>query len=182
MYGKKLIARHIAKASRKLGFQLEYHRKREILEQVKRLNELLDDAGRLRRPLSSTEEQWIYNEQALCKFDFRYFIENYWYVKHFSDNRIVLFMPNVAQNICIDIWAMLEEMGRAISIQQLKARQLGVSTLTEAAIAHRTQFYTHVNAVTASSDPGKSAKMAEMMERGWQNEPWWLLPRQTKYK
>jgi hypothetical protein len=182
MYSRVVTTQKVIKAGKRAGFTLEYHDLPHIKQQTKRLNDLLGDDGRLIRPLSSEEQQWILNESLLCRFDFRYWSSRYAWITHFAENKIVRFTPNIAQNICLDIWAMLEEKGHEISIQQLKARQLGVSTITELAVAHRVQFYRHVNAVVGSSDPQKSFKMSQMMERCWENQPWWLMPRQTKYE
>ncbi len=46
-------------------------------------------------------------------------------------------------------------------------------------IAHRAQFYSHVEAVVASSRPEKSEEMSNKMTLCWENMPWWLMPRQT---
>lgn len=54
------------------------------------------------------------------------------------------------------------------------------STIVEGAVAHRAQMYSHVKAVVGSSDPNKSPKIAQMMERGWAGMPWWLMPERTK--
>src|SRR5882672_1551936 len=181
MYSPKIIAERTIKGERKLGFTFKRHTVKEIIEQNRRLNELIGDDGRLVRPLSTEEEEWILNERSLCKIDFRYFASNYAFILDFTGG-LVRFKPNIAQEIVLQVWAELEEQGRSISIQQLKARQLGVSTLTEIAVAHRAQFYTFVTAVVASSDPEKSKKMAMMMERCWQHAPWWMLAGQTAYR
>jgi len=180
VYSPKVTAEKIKAASKKLGHELTPHTVHEVSQQNRRLNELLGEDGRLIRALTTQEMEWCLNERFLCKLDFRYYITRYFFIRNWS-GKLVRFEPNVAQNIVVDIWGTLEEQERAISIQELKARQLGVSTVTEAAVAHRVQFYRQVNAVVASSDPAKSAKMAEMMERGWQNMPWWMLPVQTSY-
>jgi hypothetical protein len=180
LYSHKVIAEKIKLASKKLGFVLTPHSIHDVSHANKRLNELLGDDGRLVRALTGQEQEYCLNERYLCKLDYRYFVTRYFFIRNW-EGRLTRLTPNVAQNIVIDIWGELEEAGRAISIQELKARQLGVSTITEAAVAHRVQFYRQVNAVVASSDPQKSAKMAEMMERCWQNMPWWLMPRQTSY-
>lgn len=181
MYSRAVADRRIVSVQRRIGFELERHSLADIRDQTKRLNELVGDDGRLLRPLSSQEEQWVINERTLCKLDFRYWVLRYCFIRGW-DGQLVRFTPNIAQNIVIDVWAMLEEQQKAISIQQLKARQLGVSTVVEMAVAHRVQFYKHINGLVASSDPFKSSKMAEMMERCWENQPWWLLPRQTAYR
>lgn len=181
MYSKKIIAERIKKVEAKLGLTLKYHTVSEVAFANKRLQSLLGDDGRLVRALTTEEEEWIINERTLAKLDFRYFAEKYAYILDFAGN-LVRFPTNIAQNITLNIWGELEEQGRPISIQQLKARQLGVSTLTEIAVAHRSQFYTFINAVVGSSDPEKSKKMAMMMERCWNQEPWWMMPRQTAYR
>jgi hypothetical protein len=181
MYSRSVSEARIAFMSKKIGFELERHSIGDVKEQNKRLNELVGNDGRLIRPLSDPEERWCMNERLLCKLDFRYWHTRYAYIRGW-DGQLTLFKPNIAQNVVMDIWAMLEEQRRAISIQELKARQLGVSTIVELAVAHRVQFYKHVNALTASSDPFKSTKMAEMMERCWENQPWWMMPRQTAYR
>jgi len=182
VYSRRVTQEKLGKAGIRVGMNLVPHSIPEVKEQTTRLNELLGDDGRMVRALSSKEQEWILNESLMCRFDFKYWATRYAWIKHYSEPRIIRFEPNIAQNICIDIWAMLEERGSAIAIQQLKARQLGVSTLTELAVAHRVQFYKHVNAVVGSSDPQKSFKMAQMMERCWENQPWWMMPRQTKYE
>ncbi|HVB01743.1 MAG TPA: hypothetical protein VNE42_10860, partial [Acidimicrobiales bacterium] len=56
---------------------------------------------------------------------------------------------------------------------------LGVSTLTEIAVLHRTQFYKHTNSLVASYDPDQSKKMVGMIDRAFSFEPWWLKPDKT---
>lgn len=181
MYSRSVCEARIAVVSQKIGFELERHSIGDVIEQNKRLNEIVGGDGRLIRPLSDAEERWCVNERLLSKLDFRYWHTRYAFIRGW-DGQLVRFKPNIAQNVVMDIWAMLEEQRRAISIQELKARQLGVSTIVELAVAHRVQFYKHINGLVASSDPSKSAKMAEMMERCWENQPWWMMPRQTAYR
>ena len=182
MYSKVVTARKVKEASNKLGFQLEYHSQQVIDQQIKCLNEVVGQNGQLIRPLRDDEKQFIKNERALSKLDYRYWKQHYVYILHFEGGRVVHFLPNIAQNIVLDVWSELEEAEVAIILQQLKARQLGVTTETETAIAHRIQFYSHTNALIASSDPDKSRKMAGMIDRIYANEPWWLRPQITSYR
>ena len=181
MYSPRIIAERTRKVEKKLGLTLIRHTVPEIIQQNRRFKELIGDDGRLVRPLSTEEEAWVLNERFLSKLDFRYFASRYAFILDFT-GKLVRFKPNIAQEIALQVWADLEERGHSISVQQLKARQLGVSTLTEIAVAHRTQFYSFVNAVVGSSDPDKSTKMAQMMDLCWEHEPWWMLPRQTGYR
>ncbi len=179
MYDRGTVRERLAAVSKQLGFGLTRHALVEVERANERLARIYDpDKGQPIRPLHPHERQWIQNERAYCMCDFLYWCRRYAFILT-SDNRMVRFRPNVAQKIILDVWAELERNRRGIEIQEGKARQLGVSTLTELAVAHRVQFYANVNAVVASSDPSKSAKMAQMMERAWANQPWWLMPERT---
>ena len=63
----------------------------------------------------------------------------------------------------------------------LKARQLGVSTLTELLIAHKALFYSHRHCLIASDIPENSAYLFDMIERVYENLPWWLQPTKTEH-
>ena len=180
MYDRSVVSQRLERASKRLGFDLEPHALPTCRSAVDNLNKLVDDQGNIRRPLKPDEIKWIRNERAVCQCDFLYWITRYAYIKDWTD-RPVLFKPNIAQEIKLDIWAMLEREGRAISEMDEKARQLGVTTLTELAVAHRVQFYPYVNAVVGSADPDKSLKMSGIMEFCWKMQPWWILPKVTKY-
>jgi hypothetical protein len=182
MYSKKVTAKKVAEASKRLGFSLEYHDIPTIETQIKRLNEIVGDDGRLTRQLRDDEKQWILNERILSKLDFRYWSASYAFIMHFEGGKIVRFNPNAAQHIALDVWSEMEDRKLAIMIMMLKARQLGMSTITELAVHHRTQFYKHTNSLISSSDPDKSRKMAGMIDRCYENEPWWLKPTISSYR
>lgn len=96
-------------------------------------------------------------------------------------DRPINFRPNIAQRITLDIWAECERNRVAISEQALKARQLGKSTITELAVAHRVQFWPHTHAVVASSDPDKSELMVKMLEFALDSQPCFMVPMITGY-
>jgi len=182
LYSPKVIEQRTKAASEKLGFQVMRHSIPSVDSACRHFKGLLDyETGQLARPLNEKEKKWIKNERALCQCDFRYWSSRYAHILD-VEGKLVRFKPNIAQRQVMDIWASMEEKYQAIAVQELKARQLGVSTLTELAVAHRTQFYPNVNAVVASSDPDKSWKMSQMMERAWSNQPWYLVPRMTTYR
>ena len=165
---------------------LQYHSHATIQAAVGYFRDLWDyDApkgGRLKRPLTREEQLFIENERILCALDFR----NYW-LPHYAriidwEKKPSHFVPNVAQSIIIDLWGESESKGHAIWMQQLKARQLGVSTLSELAVQHRFQFMPYTDAVIASADPDKSVKLAGMMKYSHEQQPWYLVPTVTKWK
>ena len=158
---------------------LIYHSISEIERAIVHFAELMDEDKGLKRNLTPDEVLWIDNERNLCSLDFRYYSSRYcWIVNYEKEPQ--RFVPNVAQSMMLDIWGDLERQALAIHILQLKTRRLGVSTLSELAIAHRVQFHPHTNAVVASADPGKSVMMADMIDYCWRQMPWWLMPRATK--
>lgn len=152
---------------------------------VERLNALLDPAiGELdtrKRPrgLLPIEKEFIRNEVAMCRLDFVYWLRRYVFISDKRTGQLVLFNPNLAQRVVIALWAEMEELGLAIAFLSIKARQLGISTLSEMAVAHRVQFQPNINAIVGSSDPDKSKLMAKMMETCWDNQPWWMVPEMT---
>jgi hypothetical protein len=182
MYSKKVIARRQGELEKTLPFKLTPHTIEMVASVNGHLDSLLDpETGNTTRKLKTDEVQWIQNERAMCQSDFRYWATRYAFLKDWQ-SRLVRFAPSIAQGIYLDVCSELEEEGRAIALQILKARQLGMSTITELCVAHRVQFYPQINAVIASSDPDKSAIMAKMMELCWEHQPWWLMPIKTKHK
>lgn len=180
MYDAEVTDRALLLVSQKQKWTLRRHTHAQIQGAITHFNTLRDeDTGDLVRPLTSDESRFIQNERRVCSLDFHYHASRYVKIVDWQKHE-VYFTPNVAQEIVLDIWADLERQGRAIMMQQLKARQLGVTTLTEIAVAHRVQFRARVNAVVASADPTKSVKMANMIKFAWEQQPWWLKPAATK--
>lgn len=140
--------------------------------------DLIGDNGRLRRPLKPEERRWVRHETLRCMADFHYSL-GYARINDYK-NQLSEFVPNIAQQIVLKVWAEMESQELAIMMIQLKARQLGVSTLSELAIGHRLQYYPDVNSVIASADPVKSDKMFGIVTLNWRHQPWFLMPRMTK--
>lgn len=172
MYSRRVIQRRLEAASR-IGVRLAVR----SLDFTAKMAEVLGPVPRL---LSPDEQEYIQSEIILCQCDFLYWASRYAVITHWRGYPI-LFVPNKAQSIILDVWSEMEDEGLPLNILELKGRQSGVSTLTELAIAHRVQFYPNVHAVIGSSDPEKSRKMAAIIENVWKNAPWWLLPKMTKH-
>ena len=188
MYAQEITARKVQRATdlqrahpdETQRFDYTYHSQAQIQAAIAALDELWDtDRGTLKRNLTPDERNFIINERTLCALDGRYYLENYAWIIDWK-KRTSLFRPNVAQRMMMDIWADLERQGRAIHIIQLKARRLGVSTLSELEVGRRVQFMPYTNAVVASADPTKSVLMAEMIDYLWKQMPWWMMPRATR--
>ncbi len=181
LYAADVTAQAVARASERLGFDLTYHTREQIQAARSLLDTLVDiERGGLKRNLAQDEQRFITNERSLCALDFRYYLSYCQIINWKKEEQT--FTPNVAQSMLLEIWADLERQARAIHILELKARRLGVSTLSELAIAHRVQFHRFTNAVVASADPTKSVVMADIIDFCWKRMPWWLLPKTTKIK
>ena len=180
MYAQSVIDSRLRKTGQKLGFEPEYHSVRDVAQANAHFNALVHpETGVLLRNLKTDEQRWIQNEITLCTCDSKYYATRYVFIND-MENKLIRFNPTVAQRIMWDIWAELEEMGRGIEMQALKARQLGISTETEVEVARRVQFFHGIKAVVASSDPDKSAKMANMLDIIWDNMVWFLMPGQIQ--
>lgn len=133
---------------------------------------------RLTSPLTAEEQAFITNERVMCSLDFDYWLNRYaWIIDYEKKPR--RFTANVAQAIVMELWAERERAGLAIWMQQLKARRLGVSTISELAVQHRFQFVENTAAIIASSTPEKSWDLAGMIKYSLNQQPWWLLPQGT---
>ena len=185
MYSPRVTDSQILTISKGLDFKLRRSTPKEIAIYRNHLDSLYEKDSKgnvsLIRSFTPAEQRWIQNETILCSLDFRYWFDNYAKIKN-KENVPSHIRLNLAQQIMLDIWGEMEEEEIAIMVQILKARQLGMSTLTELAVAHRIQFHSHVNAIVASSDPDKSKKMADMMVFCWEQQPFWLMPRQLVKK
>lgn len=127
------------------------------------------------RPLTPDERAFVDNERLLSRLYYPYFAERYWHIAG-TQKFPSLYQPNKTQKVMNAVRAEMEEKSQAIMIQQLKLRQLGSSTDTEACIGHRKVFYGGCDALVASSDPKKTRKLAdEMIKVGLNCLPWWMF-------
>lgn len=180
MYAPDITERVVKALNAAQGWDLVQHSQGQINAATSHFEDLIDEETKeLKRALAPDEQRFIDNERLLSGIDYVYWRSRYARIIDWEKKNSA-FVPNVAQRIVEDIWADLERAGRAIMMQQLKARQLGVTTETEIAVAHRVQFSSMTNAVIASADPKKSIKMADMVDFCWAQQPWWMLPKTTK--
>jgi hypothetical protein len=175
MYSPRITAEKIAETSKRQGWDLEPSSPAKIRAAIAYFDDKAEKAEGGDLALTAEETRFIQNERRLCALDFRYYIRNYCYIIDWEKNKS-LFRPNVAQSMILDLWGEIEERGAAIMMQQLKARQLGCTTLSELATAHRVQFAPLTKAVVASADPKKTIEMGQMIRFCWENQPWWLIP------
>jgi hypothetical protein len=181
VYAQDVSDKQVESAARALGIQPERHSLADCRRNKSHFDALLDsDTGKLKRDLYEDEIAWIRNERVICTWDYGYWSRNYGVILDWR-NDLVVYKQNVAQSIINEIQSEMERNRFSVLLCQLKARQLGVSTDTELKVAHRVQFHPNVNAAVFSARPDSSLKMSKMMERNWDNQPWWLLPSRGRW-
>jgi hypothetical protein len=138
--------------------------------------------GTATRRWTPEEQAFIANEQLLTKIDFRYWAERYAMVLSEGTALKPLFPLWESQELALSELARLEKsrivQGHpdGLLVMFLKAAQLGMSTLTQAIICHRTTTNSHRAGLIAADVPDQSAYLFDMYERVLDHLPWYLKP------
>jgi hypothetical protein len=154
---------------------------------MKALQSIVAEDGKLSRPITPNEERWILNELTLSKADFEYWATRYTVIKTKMVESTPLFPLFESQQIILQKIGKIEEQCNTgarldgILVAILKARQLGASTLSEAMLGHRAFLYGNTTALIAADIPAQSAYLYNMLERIYDNLPWWMKP-EDKYR
>lgn len=181
MYCESRILERLAQSRKVIGWTPERHSIEEVEKFTASIKDLEFTPTRSNityarvEDLTQKQKDFITNEVHMCACDAAYYLERYAFIKD-EQNTIVRFRWRAPQRVGFSIIADMEAGRHSIEIQWLKGRQLGVSTLIELLITHRILFGYGVNAVAASIDDDKSAKMAQMMDLCIEYTPWWLKP------
>ncbi len=133
-------------------------------------------------PLNVEAEAFIRHELNRCKVDFNYWARRYAFLK---DKRMSLirYNPTAVQSLLLrriaeeELKAVSGTTGDGILLNVLKARQLGISTVSEIIISHRTFFYGNSTALIAADVEERLPNLFEMLVRVLDNLPWWMKPR-----
>jgi hypothetical protein len=180
VYSPKIIGNNLDIATQTLGYEPIYHSIAACDEAVEHFNERLSKHQDSQRPddpmlYDQDELRWIENEKALCQYDYMYFATRYAWILN-AEEEIIHYAPNTAQLIANDARAQLEDLGWAVTMMFLKARQAGITTDSQIVIAHRTFFWPNVIALTGSADKERSRDMVEKYKALYDNTPYFLRP------
>lgn len=126
-------------------------------------------------------KQWIANERFLCFASAEYFVTRYAKIRA-ANTQIVHFDFRIAQRIFLEFLAECDERQIAIQLFILKARQLGVSTVTALFFLHRILYVANTYAIMASVQIPQSQKLKNMVDTCQDNLPFWLRVPQTSIK
>lgn len=126
--------------------------------------------------LTKDENDFINEELGRCATDPRYYLENYHTVKTEDQGFRTLYPFWDSQEIFyLEIQTMIKA-GKPVKVIVLKARQLGLSTISEGLIFHRTIFFETINSLIVAQDPGQADYLFSMFTRAYDNLPWWMKP------
>lgn len=150
------------------------------------LETLLDSDGKLTRRLTPEETRYITSERLASKIDFRYWLERYTKIRKATTTGLQLRPLSPlweSQELVLRKLAERELAIRATNYPDgilatvLKARQLGVTTLTEAIITHRVTTRTYQSALLAADVTEQSGYMFnDIFLQMIEHLPWFLKP------
>lgn len=188
MYAPSLIDVRRARLEREFGralpHGLEGFSVEESLGRMAELEKLRDDKGRLTRPLTREETEFVLIERLKSKIDYRYWAR-YCVINLGGSSKGPLFPLWKSQELILAAVGKAEQFladtgyPDGIFINILKARQYGASTLSESLIAHRLTTHANFHAAIAADVPDTSANLFDMLERTIDHLPWYMKPRIT---
>lgn len=172
MYSESIVSRRVTSIERTYNVRLHRY---PVSDSVSISNfistDAFDDRGRQIRPLVPSESDFVWNELALSRCDFRYFAERH--VRIILDNESgsrgnIVLTP--AQELILNRMSTTEERmwaerdsGRTRFDGQCyfmhKAGQMGISTACEIIGVHRLNFYPDTMGLIASSNDQMTQKL-----------------------
>jgi hypothetical protein len=154
-----------------------------------RVMQIRDETGVFSRPFTDEEELFLAATRLRITIDFPYFAERFVWIDQEGHGLRPLYPLWESQRCFLDKVAAMElAIYRAgapdgILINELKARQLGISTISEAMVAHRVLTRPHVRALCGADVEDQAKYLWDMVERIYDNLPWFLKPdRLTRVK
>lgn len=143
--------------------------------------------GKLLRALDAEEQAFIAAVQLRVQIDFPYFGERFVWIDQEGHGLRPLYPLWESQTL------VLEQLGRiehkrirdghpdGLLINVLKARQLGVSTLSSALVSHRILTRPHTRGLEGADVEDQAGYLFRMADRIYKHLPWFLRPRQTSF-
>lgn len=162
------------------GFSFKDHSVKEVDDFNYQMRGAFSETGEQLRPLSKEEERFILDEMGLCSVSFLYWVERY--AKILSDKKRVERMTMwVSQRKYVDLLSECERAQEGngyvkIYIIALKARQLGISVVSEAIECWQACFFPNTRCILASDHEDNSQKMWAVFMRFYENLPLWMRP------
>lgn len=131
--------------------------------------------------LNDFESKFV-DEEILKCMEFRYYAENYHAIqsKHF-EQLVTVYPFFESQEIFYSKIKEIQDTGQPVQVIVLKARQLGLSTINQAILFHKTIFTENCNSLIVAQDPGQADYLFTMSRTAYDNLPWWMRP-ESRYE
>lgn len=126
--------------------------------------------------LTTAESEFIDDEITHCLLEPRYYLENYHVVKTEEEGLKTLFPFWESQEIFYEEIRNIQRQNLPVKVQVLKARQQGLSTISEGLVFHKTIFTKVVNTLIIAQDGQQSAFLFDMARTAYDLLPWWMQP------
>jgi hypothetical protein len=196
MYSEAVIERTISDFSRRNGWRPEFHSVEECDYRAAQIEKLMDVSRSKtgirqdwfwrddKSPSKATLawlKRWVQNERFLCFASAEYFVTRYAYIRA-ANTQLIHFDFRLAQRIFLAFLAQCDDQQVAIQLFILKARQLGVSTVTALFFLHRILYTANTYAIMASVQIPQSQKLKNMIDTCQDKLPLWLRVSQSSIK
>jgi len=186
MYHPDLIAAAEARVQRRfgpaLGGSLPHYTVSESATLTASAMQAMDENGRVTRALTDDEQRFVGVARLRSIYDFPWFAERFCWIDAEGAGLRRLSPLWESQQMVLDQLARLEKRNQetgnkdGLLLNILKARQLGVSTLSEALVAHRLVTRTHIRALSGADVEEQAGYLFRMVVRIYDQLPWFLKP------
>jgi hypothetical protein len=188
MYHPDLIAERERLVSQSVktvsGFErgLPWYSVSEAADLTAAILQVTAEDGSLTRHLTEEEQRFIGSTRLRIVYDFPYFAERFCWIdmEGHGLRRLTPFWES--QAMVVDQLARIEKANAdsdapdGILLNILKARQLGVSTLSEALVAHRICTRSHIRALSGADVEEQAGYLFRMVVRIYDQLPWFIRP------
>lgn len=153
---------------------------RDLLDPI----ELLDarykendkDFARTIQSLNAEELSFVIRETRRCLNDPVYYLKNYHFIRR-KDLRITTIFPLFdAQQLLLDEFMRQYDLQQAIRIIVLKARQMGITTISVALMCWMVFQHPRVHVLSMSDEEDKVEMNFSMARTAYSCLPWWMRP------
>jgi hypothetical protein len=126
--------------------------------------------------LTSTELEFISGEVEKCLASPRYFLENYYFIKTKKLELKPVWPFWDSQEKFLEIFERQHRLSGTIRIVVLKARQLGLTTLSVALMAWLVFFFPMAHVLTMADEEERTNVNFVMARTAHEYLPWWMRP------
>jgi hypothetical protein len=152
----------------------------DLGDALEALDARLADAGgnttRAWASLNETELEFIATEVEKCLLEPRYYLENYHFIKTKQRGLVPLWPFFDSQEMFLEVFERQFRLNELIRIIVLKARQVGLTTLSVALMCWFAFFHTMADVLSMSDEEDRTEVNFSMARTAHACLPWWMRP------